>query len=196
MRLSKEDLRNYSILAVFAIAAGTYLYLQLRTPDVSAPAAPAVTSVAIPATGAGRASVATLSSAPLDPTLHMEGMLLAESLVYSGNGRNIFSISSAPVLQTASARKPIPIPMAIAPVRPVQALGPPAPPPIDLRFFGTETSASGKRRGFLLHGDDVFLVSSGDIVQRRYRVLSIEARSMTVEDIANNNRQTLPLLAN
>ena len=51
--------------------------------------------------------------------------------------------------------------------------GPPPPPPIDLKFFGTATAADGRRRAFLLHGEDVFLASDGDIVQRRYKVISI-----------------------
>ena len=54
---------------------------------------------------------------------------------------------------------------------------------------------NGARRAFLLHGEDVFLASDGDIVQRRYKVISIGANSIVVEDMANNNRQTLPLLA-
>ena len=75
------------------------------------------------------------------------------------------------------------------------ARGPPPPPPIDLKFFGTATGANGARRAFLLHGDHVFLASDGDIVQRKYKVISISASSILVEDMANNNRQTLPLLA-
>ena len=55
--------------------------------------------------------------------------------------------------------------------------------------------ANGTRQAFLLHGDDVFLASDGDIVQRRYKVISFSANSIVVEDMANNNRQTLPLLA-
>ncbi|MEO6803858.1 MAG: hypothetical protein ABI197_11525, partial [Granulicella sp.] len=111
-----------------------------------------------------------------------------------GSGRNIFSANSAPVAipkLVANVRTPT----LIAPVR-LGPTGPPPPPPIDLKFFGTETNAAGNRRAFLLHGEDVFLVSTGEVVQRRYRVISIEARSIVIEDIANNNRQTLPLLAN
>jgi hypothetical protein len=62
-----------------------------------------------------------------------------------------------------------------------------------MKFFGIATAANGSRRAFLLRGDDVYLASDGDIVQRRYKVISISANSILVEDMANNNRQTLPL---
>ena len=78
----------------------------------------------------------------------------------------------------------------------VAPAGPPPPPPIDLKFFGTATSRGGVRQAMLLHGEDVFLASAGDIVQRRYRVVSVAANSVVMEDMTNNNRQTLPLLTN
>jgi hypothetical protein len=118
--------------------------------------------------------------------------MVTEKLVYSGSGRNIFSTASAPI--------EIPKPIASARPKPVVPVytpppGPPPPPPIDLKFFGTATSANGKRQAFLLHGQDVFLASEGDIVQRRYRVVGVMASSILVEDMPNNNRQTLPLIA-
>jgi hypothetical protein len=210
MKLSRQDQRNYGILAVFLLGVGYYFYAQLSTPDP--PPAPAPVVVAAPptakittrkvATPSGNvAGVATkapgvAAETQLDPTLHMEAMLVTEALVYTGNGRNIFSANSAPAVvipkTIASVRT---TPQLIAPVR-TGPIGPPPPPPIDLKFFGTETGAAGARRAFLLHGEDVFLVSSGDIVQRKYRVISIDARSILVEDIANSNRQTLPLQSN
>ncbi len=132
------------------------------------------------------------TAAQLDPTLRMGPMLVTEALVYSGGGRNIFSASSVPVE----------IPKAIAPARPKAVLpppplvpqGPPPPPPIDLKFFGTSSLENGHRQAFLLHGEDVFLATDGEIVQRRYKVLSVSANSVLVEDMTNNNRQTLPLI--
>jgi hypothetical protein len=96
------------------------------------------------------------------------------------------------------------IPKAVAPARNVAQVavtppvpqGPPPPPPIDLKFFGFETSADGKRQAFLLHNDDVYLASAGDVVMRRYRVVTIDAKTIQVEDMQNKNTQTLPLLAN
>jgi hypothetical protein len=52
------------------------------------------------------------------------------------------------------------------------------------------------RQAFLLQGDDVFLASAGDIVARRYKIVSIAANSIQVEDLTNNNTQTLPLQSN
>jgi hypothetical protein len=210
MKLSPQDKRNYGILAVFVLIAGYFLYSELSTPDAPPPAAPVI--IAAPAAGApavkrstatpsGRGAgvsskpTAITSEAQLDPTLHMEAMLVTESLVYSGSGRNIFSANSAPTVEIPKLMAKVRTAQLIAPVR-LGPTGPPPPPPIDLKFFGTETNSKGDRRAFLLHGEDVFFVSSGDIVQRRYRIISIDARSILVEDIANSNRQTLPFQAN
>ncbi len=199
MRIGTEDKKKLGVLGVvgaLGIGAAVWIYSQLSTPDVPAAPAPAVvTGPKAPAVkkaiGSAAKNVGT-TSAQLDPTLRMGPMLVTEALVYSGSGRNIFSMTSAP----------IDIPKPIAAVRPKPVVpvympppGPPPPPPIDLKFFGTETLADGKRRAFLLKGDDVFLASDGDIVQRRYKIVTISANSVLVEDMANNNRQTLPLIA-
>jgi hypothetical protein len=73
---------------------------------------------------------------------------------------------------------------------------PPPPPPIDLKFFGVETGANGTKQACLLHGDNVYLAVPGDVVLRRYKILAVDAKTIQVEDLQNNNKQTLPLLAN
>jgi len=199
MRIGAEDKKKLAILAVLGtlgIGSMVYIYTSLAGSDGPAPAAaPVVTAKpAAPATKATKPSGTTkvgTTSTELDPTLKMGPMLVTESLVYTGSGRNIFSAASMPE-----------IPKPVVPVRPkappppvyTPPPGPPPPPPIDLKFFGTATSANGKRQAFLLKGDDVFLAGDGDIVQRRYKVLTVSANSVLVEDMTNNNRQTLPLL--
>ena len=138
---------------------------------------------------------ATKVAAPvnLDPTLHPELMAQAEALEYTGNGRNIFSLTSVPI--------DIPKPIAPARVNPNQfaQTGPPPPappPPIDLKFFGYSSRQSGVRRAFLLKGDDVFIASEGDVVDHRYKVVKIAPMSVEVEDIPYANTQNLPLMAN
>jgi hypothetical protein len=208
IQLTPDQQKKGALIGAFVLIAAVILYYDFRDdtpprpiapPVVSAPvkAAPAAKTGAAVAVAPGRSTGAAAknvgtTSAQLDPTLRMQAMLVTEALAYSGSGRNIFSPNSVPD-----------IPKPIAPVRvkagppgpPPPPPGPPPPPPIDLKFFGTTTGADGKRDAFLLHGDDVFLASDGDIVQRKYKVISISANSILVEDMANNNRQTLPLLA-
>ena len=184
--------------AGFAVLAGLILFYELH--DSSGPAAPpppAVTTTTSGGRGAVGAEAAAkhlgTTAAELDPALHFGGMPAAESLQYAGSGRNIFSaVSAAPVeipKPVSSARVEVP-----PPVIPAGPVGPPPPPPIDLKFFGTATTTAKGRQAFLLKGDDVFLASAGDIVQRRYKVGSIASSSCVVEDLADNHRQTLPLL--
>jgi hypothetical protein len=202
IRLTEDQWKKGGVIAAFVLLAGGILYHYLWDDSPPPPVAPVVRTAPVKAAPAAKtgaeptghvAKSLGTTSAQLDPTLRMEAMLVTESLVYSGSGRNIFSASSAPV----DIPKPI-VPVrtkALPPPPPPPPPGPPPPPPIDLKFFGTATGADGKREAFLLHGDDVFLASDGDIVQRKYKVISISANSILVEDMANNNRQTLPLVA-
>lgn len=188
--------------AILVIAVGYQLsgFFSTTTPPPQ-PQQPVVTTTSVTnthapaATPTGKAAPALAYSAgQLDPTLHPEGMLEAEALVYSGSGRNIFSMQSAPP----------PIPKAVAPPRPTPAAiaaaaaaagppPPPPPPPIDLKFFGTEVRKDGSKRAFLLHGEDVFLAGPGEIVDRRYKIDSIMPNGIVIWDLPNNNKQTLPL---
>jgi hypothetical protein len=196
MKIGTEDKKKLTILAVagtVALGCAFYIYNQLAVPDVPAPAAPVAAAAPVAPRSRSQAASSQAPLTQLDPTLKMGPMLVTEALVYSGGGRNIFSATSVPVA----------IPTAIAPARPkvvapvyVAPTGPPPPPPIDLKFFGTATSKNGARQAFLLHGEDVFVASAGDVVQRRYKIVTVNANSIVVEDLTNNNRQTLPLLAN
>jgi hypothetical protein len=113
----------------------------------------------------------------LDPTLHMEAMRVTESLVYTGSGRNIFAAGPTPEEVAVLEKPKAPArPVVAAAFAPVLPQGPAPPPPINLKFFGTATS--------------------GDVVQRRYRVIAINANSIQVEDIPNTNKQMLPITPN
>jgi hypothetical protein len=134
------------------------------------------------------------TSASLDPTLDESAMLRTESLIYSGTGRNIFSaIYVPPVVIPKNVPNARPGP--IQPVVPAGPPPPPPPPPINLKYFGTAIRANGLQQAFLLNGEDVYLASVGDIVARKYKIVSIGANSIQVEDLQNNDTQSLPLQA-
>jgi hypothetical protein len=157
----------------------------VSAPPVVTTTTAAQSSTANPAFPHQAAKLAGLAS--LDPTLHPEIMRQAESLEYTGRGRNIFSMSSVPVA----------IPKPIASVRQAAVNTgpppPPPPPPITLGFYGYAAEKSGQKQVFLLKGDDIFIASEGDVVDRRYRVGKIGPASVQVEDIPYHNTQTLPL---
>lgn len=160
-------------------------------PQAAAPVSvPAPAARVAPASGRPATQVAALN---LDPTLHTEWLRLAEGLTYTGRGRNIFSREAAPVV----IEKPK------APVRPVNVVQvpqgpppPPPPPPINIRFFGIESHKSGARRAFLLQGENVFIASEGDVVDRRYKVVKINPFSVEIEDLPYSHTQTISLSRN
>ena len=198
----KKKLRLAIVAGFFGLIALGVIYNELFGGPSTPPPAPAAVAVAAPA-ASSKSSGSTAqklgtTAAQLDPTLHMEAMLATESLVYRGSGRNIFGTGAEPAAVKAIAvvQPKFPARPALTPVSLPVNTGPPPPPPINLKFFGTATAANGSRRAFLLNGDDVFLASPGDVVQRKYRVVSIALNSILVEDIPNNNKQTLPLLGN
>jgi len=221
---SGADNRRKTIIAgsLGAVALGCVIYLLItqlggssdNTPTPQPAAAAAKTEAATPAAAANAKAVQAgggiglgaipgvdaqklaNTSSSLDPTLDEMAMLRTESLVYSGTGRNIFSLVYEPPVVVPSG--PLPSARPTGPVLPPQPpppppTCPPSCPPINLKFFGTAQRGSGPRQAFLLQGDDVYLASAGDIVAHKYKILSIEANSIHVEDLSNSNTQTLPL---
>lgn len=161
-------------------------------PTPSSTAANASSPAGAPAAAAyPHEAVRLPSSSALDPTLHPELMAQAEETTYNGNGRNIFSPDSA-------APTPVNIekPKNFRPGPPPPPPGPPPPPAIDLKFYGYSSIQGGLRQIFLLHGDDIFLAHEGDVVDRRYRVVSIRPFSVEIEDIPYHNTQSVPLSQN
>jgi hypothetical protein len=169
----------------------------------AASAAPASTTVAAPSL-TGRRGTETASvpgvdavklastSASLDPTLDETAMHRTESLVYSGAGRNIFSLVYTPPPPALPTHVPPARPRPVVTLPPAPT-SPPPPPPINLKYFGTAKRASGPLEAFLLQGDNVFLAAPGEIVAHKYKIVSISLNSIQVEDLQNNNTQTLPL---
>jgi hypothetical protein len=162
------------------------------------------TSEAAPTTGPGvglgaapgvAATKMASTSSSLDPTLDEAAMLRTESLVYTGAGRNIFSLVYTPPAPVAPKNLPPARPVAPVTVAPVDT-GPPPPPPINLKFFGTAVRANGQLQAFLLNGEDVYLAAKGDIVARKYKIIGIGSNNIQVEDLQYHNTQTLPLQTN
>src|ERR1019366_1213141 len=100
MGRGSEEQQKKIAIGLFAVLALGVMWYEVKDtlfPPTTAPVAVASQAQAAPAKPvAGENAKPDSASASLDPTLHMEAMLVSESLEYSGSGRNIFSASSAP----------------------------------------------------------------------------------------------------
>jgi hypothetical protein len=189
----KLGIENRKQVIGLAVLAGIALLMVGRALWPSLPAAapvtgPMTTTVGRP--GARRTAsgkVVPMVEPRLDPTLDLTLLSQSEEIKYTGNGRNIFVAGSLPIEkpkgtgatdQEAALHQPPPIP---------------PPPPIMLKFFGFANRPGETKRVFLSQGDDIFIAAEGDIVDRRYRVVHISPTAVDVEDVINNNRQSLPL---
>jgi len=121
-----------------------------------------------------------------DPRLKLDLLKSSEQTEYAGNGRNIFRAEAEP--------GPIPKPVErVTTEEPQGPPPPPPPPPITLRFFGYASKPGEPKRVFLADGEDVFVAGEGDLVNRRYKVLRIGNNTVEIQDVLNNNTQTLAL---
>ncbi len=207
LKIGTEDRKKVAVAAGLGFIV---LFLAFRTifggpdtPPAGPPPARPVPVSALPApsnpTETAVPSSAPRSSSPtqLDAALHPELMAENEAFLYTGLGRNIFArgpaADAAPAIEKVKAPiRPSPAQIAAAQV----PAGPPPPPGIDLRFFGYSARKDGSRKAFLLHGEDVFIASEGDVVSHRYKVVRIAPTSVQVEDLPYHNTQSLPLVQN
>ncbi len=192
MKLGIENRKQVIALAVLgAIGVGTLAY-EFWPSSSSATIGTAATAVT-PAKAATRRTasgkIVPVVEPRLDPTLDLNRLSLSEEIKYEGNGRNIFVVGSVAKIEKPKrngTEKPQVAQYVPPPV--------PPPPPITLRFFGFANRSGETKKVFLSQNEDIFIAGEGDIVDRRYRVLRISPTMVDVEDVLNNNRQSLPLV--
>lgn len=206
IKVGAEDKKKVIAVGVLmTVAVGVAIY-EFAGGPATPPPAPAKAPVARQAPAARPAGGATggaaagpeakkLPGSGLDPSLHLEKLALSESIEYAGDGRNIFSADSAPMIQ---AETPLDIARNKGPQLPVEPPQPivPQAPAIDLHYFGYSATKDGNRKAFLSHGDDVFEASAGEIVNHRYKVVAVELHSIQITDLSYNNTQTLQMQSN
>jgi hypothetical protein len=129
----------------------------------------------------------------VNPQIRWGELKRAQETEYKSNGRNPFSMIAPPTLdeiRIANAAKP-----QEAPPPP-----PPPPPPTraqappNLKFFGYGTVPNGTpRRAFLTDGEDIFIVSEGDTLLGRYRIIKVGNSNLEFQEISSGLPGTMPL---
>jgi hypothetical protein len=173
-----------------AIALGTIaLFMVTRTLLSRGGSAPRPAAPAAIASGKGKTAPAAES---LDPRLRLDLLANSESVVYEGAGKNIFR--AAPEVVIPRVKVPPLLPSQSEIPLPVMTSGSPLPPPINLKFFGYSSGKGERPKAFLSHGDDIWIAQEGDVVNRQYRIVRITPTTVEVEDLLNNNRQSIQLI--
>ncbi|MBZ5522927.1 MAG: hypothetical protein LAP21_11880 [Acidobacteriia bacterium] len=183
MKIGAEEKNKVRVMvACLALALLAVIYWMRSGNPGSASASPPQTAAA--AAAAARKNVPQVREITLDPTLRTD-LLLASQAKYEGGKRNIFRMEDPPP-------PPIPTPVTQV-VRSTEPPPPPPPPPINLKFYGFSSKPGEPKKIFLAEGEEIFVAKEGDIINRRYKIVQINATSVMVEDMMNNNKQPIPL---
>ncbi|HWY67061.1 MAG TPA: hypothetical protein VNX88_00275 [Terriglobales bacterium] len=187
MKLGSEDKKKvYAMVGLSAVAVLLLLRALLSSGAPASTVAASATTSALnrpDSNAVGGRSKATL---PLDPTLRTDLLKNSEEAAYKGTGRNIFEDTLPPIVAPVVVKKETPQP-------PPPPPGPPPPPPIPLKFYGFANKPGQAKAIFLANGDDIFIGHEGEIVNRRYKIIRIHPTQVEIEDVLNNNRQSIPL---
>ncbi|MBI1737842.1 MAG: hypothetical protein HYR58_01170, partial [Acidobacteria bacterium] len=119
-----------------------------------------------------------------NPSLRIDKLERIRKLEYNGSRRSIFT-----------AYMPPPPAPPIPKIDPSKLPPPPeAPLTLPVKFFGYATDpTSGRKRAFFTDGEDVFILSEGEMLQNRFRLLRIGNATADFEEIQSGKRATLPL---
>lgn len=184
---NKKQVRWMIALLAVALLVGIYNFVDFGTSSANSPS-PASSSAGNQQKKPAVTDVT--DNGTLDPRLRLDILAYSQSKKYEDGGRNIFRMEEKkiePII--ASARGPMgPDPQPTPPP-------PPPPPPIPLKFYGFASKATEAKKIFLFDEGEVFVARQGDIVERKYKVIQINNTSVVIEDVLNNNKQTIPLTA-
>lgn len=122
-----------------------------------------------------------------DSELHWRVVDHRRKAEYKGSGVNPFSMIIPP--SPAEVKKANDEAQKLADAQRVAATNTPPPPPElppNMKFFGYGSVPNGTtRRAFLSYQDDVYIVSEGDMLMGRYRIVKINNSNLEFEEVSS-----------
>lgn len=192
MKIGAENKKSVIAMVVLVVVAIALLFYRFKGlfSGGSASAAPSVPHSATSAAPQPAKPPAGGISQP-DTT---NTRLLLDVLENSRNvkyqeGRNIFSMEAPKIeslagnVRTNGTSTPTPPPTP-----------PPTPTPFPIKYYGFANKPGDPKKVFMQEpGGEVFVVSEGQIVARRFRVVQIQPNTVTLEDVITGARQPVQL---
>jgi hypothetical protein len=191
---NKKQVRWMIALLALALLVGIYNFVDFGTSSAASPS-PSTSSPgrqpSTPGTQPKGSGTNIADNSTLDPRLRLDILAASQSKKYEAGGRNIFRMEE---LKIASVDRPVRTAEMGPPAPPTPTPTPP-PPPIPLKFYGFASKPTEQKRVFLDDEGEIFVARQGDIVERKYKVVQINNTNVIIEDVLNNNRQTIQLTA-
>lgn len=125
-----------------------------------------------------------------NPQIRWAELERARKTEYKSSGRNPFSAIPPPTpAEVKRLKTPPPVVVPPPPPPPTEAKLPP-----NLKYFGYGTVPTGSaRRAFFTDGEDVYIVTEGDTLLGRYRILRVGNSNLEFQDISSGLHGTTPL---
>lgn len=149
-----------------------------------------------------------VNPATIDPTLHLELLAKVMAVKPAGGARNLFDFGAMKPVEVAALKGPEPRitgpkpmgPPVLAPLPPPPGPPPPIPdPPVGAQYYGfASPSHTDHRRGFFMErvgdNENILIKAEGEILIGPYKIVKLEAGSVTVQNINSKRTQTLKMV--
>ncbi|KHK54990.1 proline rich protein [Burkholderia sp. A9] len=188
----KPAARHRLVLALGClVVAGTGYRVLVAAMQQPAPAAASVVvhrdgARAAPAPARARVAAAAHAAAPA-PASHDAAATPREKLAAL---RAPVSVEAAHDPFTASSWLP---PPPVVPPPPETRPAPPTAPPVPFVYLGQQDAKSAKPHVFLGNGDQLLIVSPGDVIDSQYRVDSVSESNVVITYLPLNQTQMVPI---
>jgi hypothetical protein len=164
------------LLVVLLVVAGFVWYVASKGPTA-------------PANGQSDPAAPYKPLAVENPELKRSILEHSRKTEYKSAGRDLFSTVALPPPDTVKKE------VARVPAGPIPEPPPPPPAlPANMKFFGYGTVPNGtSKRAFLTDGDQVYIVSEGETLLGKYRVVKIGNANLDFEEIPTGRRGSTTL---
>jgi hypothetical protein len=160
------------------------------TPDTK-PAAAVSTPSQKPAIRAQNSAKGAKGSASSNSTLEMQSLDKYQSKPLPDLGRNPFDFGPPPLTPAQKAAQAAQAARGMGGA--MTASSGPAPPNMPLRAIGYSERTGVGPEAYLADADNVFVVHDGDVVSKRFKVLSITSMTVEIQDGASGEKAQLPI---
>jgi hypothetical protein len=187
--MGANNKKRVMVLSVLGLAAANLLYIDLSSS--CAPRSPAYS----PRNTQALATPVDALERRGGSKLRIDLLATLQAVEVTGHRRDLFQFAAVEVKEVVrqTMRELQIVPNTTTQPSPTPDMQ--QPTPIPFRFYGyTSMLKQWRKRAFFLEGDAIYIAAEGDIINGRYKVISVGLNSAVVEDTSTRSQQALPLI--